>query len=358
MRIHRAVNDSSEAERTNAALGDAVVVGTSLKWEYFTFEQFFAGKVRAVLCFLLGGVGVGVFNVLSLEIAFSCGFVCAQNPSAMTSAELEGEEEKRTATNLWATAREVQRRYHMARGSVKGGVIESFLSLPLQEQFFSCISGHMEAWIDSSAAARPTLGGHGLFSVLTAELNEVEVGRKFMQYRAGMLEEVEEKAEEKQQSELFTHISGAPWAGVPQPVPDLARLPLRRHKSLLDTIAHYSGQERVVPTDTYLPSHAVDALCASGHLTSADEVAMESAAQSLSVDLAQVRERVLHNEHKDIKKAVAKAGTATNKVDVISCFLCCGCVYLLFTLLEFLFSVRVFYFYFPSTGSQGTAQCE
>ena len=36
-RIHRAPGDSArnEAERTNASIGDALVDGTALKWEYF-----------------------------------------------------------------------------------------------------------------------------------------------------------------------------------------------------------------------------------------------------------------------------------------------------------------------------------
>ena len=37
IRVHRAQEDSSqgEAERTNAAVGDAVIDGGSIKWEYF-----------------------------------------------------------------------------------------------------------------------------------------------------------------------------------------------------------------------------------------------------------------------------------------------------------------------------------
>lgn len=36
-RIHRALGDSvqNEAERTNASIGDALLDGTALKWEYF-----------------------------------------------------------------------------------------------------------------------------------------------------------------------------------------------------------------------------------------------------------------------------------------------------------------------------------
>ena len=36
-RIHRAPGDSAqnEAERTNSSIGDALVVGTALKWQYF-----------------------------------------------------------------------------------------------------------------------------------------------------------------------------------------------------------------------------------------------------------------------------------------------------------------------------------
>ena len=38
VRIHRARGDSgqNEAERTNASIGDALVDGGSMKWEYFT----------------------------------------------------------------------------------------------------------------------------------------------------------------------------------------------------------------------------------------------------------------------------------------------------------------------------------
>jgi hypothetical protein len=72
IRVHRAVGDSCEAERLMAALGNAVVDGSSLKWEINTFDQWFSGKVScfsflAVPTWAPPGGSYRIFSVDSLS---------------------------------------------------------------------------------------------------------------------------------------------------------------------------------------------------------------------------------------------------------------------------------------------------
>jgi hypothetical protein len=251
----------------------------------------------------------------------------------MTRADLEREEDARTASNLWATAAEVRNRYHMARGSVKGGVVEAFMSLPAGQQFFSVVADFLEPWLAAPDHARSQLPGHGLFSALATEAGNIQVGRKFMQYSAGadatsvpssasaaLADQVAMDIEQKQaeHQSLFSHHSKQ-WAGVPQPLPDAARLPALRYMSLDDTVKACTAHKlsgAAVLTDQWLPSAAVDRQCvaAGGTLTSSDPGAIHALAESLAVEDWLVRDRVLHEEQKALRKQVAKTDAAIGQV--------------------------------------------
>ena len=128
-RLHRATNDSgqNEAERSNACIGDALVDGGSLKWEYY--EQYH-----------------------DLE---------EDDLKRMSAKELEDLENDRMKKNAWRVAEEVRLSIHGE--PAPNGFLGAIVSENPGEEFFYN-KQYLSKYNNTSKSKRHVIPGHAYFN--------------------------------------------------------------------------------------------------------------------------------------------------------------------------------------------------
>ncbi|XP_062616534.1 uncharacterized protein LOC134278232 [Saccostrea cucullata] len=150
VRIHRASGDSAqnEAERTNSAIGDALVDGATLKWD--------AHKP---------------LDELSDEEI--------QN---LSSSDLEMRKEKALEKNAWDVAEQVCVRIDQAKGPA-GDFLHAYVTDRPDERFF-WNSEYLKKYTEASKSTKVTIPGHGYFKKIHDFLaSHFESGELYMEYR-------------------------------------------------------------------------------------------------------------------------------------------------------------------------------
>jgi hypothetical protein len=157
VRLHRARYDPCEAERTNSALGDAIVTGETIPFEH---HKKFAGLTK-------------------------------QEAAALTGIQVKDLEEKRFEKNCWSTAALVSSLYDGAPGPNKFEQLRSFVT-PKTGLFPPCSVDPMREFFSNPTAPTSTdIPGAGYFNYLQSFIeNHFIFAHKFMEYhRDGCIED-------------------------------------------------------------------------------------------------------------------------------------------------------------------------
>ena len=156
-RIHRAPGDSgqNEAERSNAAIGDALVDGGAMKWQYF-----------------------GPFDDLSME-----------EIENLSITELKKREEECMEKNAWKVSEEIRQVIDDEPGPA-GDFLKCFVTSQREKQFFFNSAYLMKYFSTKSESGRKKIPGNAYFSKINGFMNtHCEIGEMYFEYLKGSCEE-------------------------------------------------------------------------------------------------------------------------------------------------------------------------
>ena len=155
-RIHRAPGDSgqNEAERSNAAIGDALVDGGAMKWQYF-----------------------GPFDHLSME-----------EIENLSITELKKREEC-MEKNAWKVSEEIRQVIDDEPGPA-GDFLKCFVTSKREKQLFFNSAYLMKYFSTKSESGREKIPGNAYFSKINGFMNtHCEIGEMYFEYLKGSCEE-------------------------------------------------------------------------------------------------------------------------------------------------------------------------
>ena len=210
MHIHLATHDTCPAERVNAAIGDAVVDGGSLKCDYFS-----------------------VFEDMSDE-----------EISALSNEQIEELEESAVEKNAWSCCYDIVLRVDGAAGP--HGTMESYVTEKENGSFF--YNGEYLKLYQNRKDIEVTPGYHYFKKIEEFFKSHHERGDNYFEYiKFGCSDTGSENCE-------FCRVSG--WSGLPisqcpRPYPDHSKLLSYQYKAYSDTPTAINGQARLV--DDYQP---------------------------------------------------------------------------------------------------------
>lgn len=200
IRIHRAsgVSAQNEAERTNSAIGDALVDGSTLSWNIFSAFD--------------GPTGEAIKKVTSTEVD-----------------KLKAESLER---NAWAVAEQVKFRIDDAKGP-SGGFLHAYDTEHPDDQVF-WNGTYLKQYCDVSKTGKTQVPGLGYFAkIFTFITSHIETGELYIEYRkhsCGLSGNAEEcNCCCLSQNEQIT--------SVPRPYLDINKLPL------FDTVRNWRMSE-------------------------------------------------------------------------------------------------------------------
>lgn len=257
IRLHRSRGDSgqNEAERTNSAIGDAMVDGGTINWEYYP-----------------------VFHGLTDEEI--------QN---LTVEDHARNEVKRKERNAWRVAEEIAERINGA--PVLGEFIDSQLT-PNEDVSFFFNTVYVKEYQQSSASARPTVPGyHYMKKLETFNEAHVQTGELYLEF-------LRESCASANQGDCCEYCRNTEWHGpvmarIPRPFPDRAN-----EGHYLDVFStpntNDDGTEREI--DDFLPRARVKKLFAAGELKINDHAKLAELAKELSLPISLLEECVKHLE--------------------------------------------------------------
>ena len=188
-RVHRAPGDSgqNEAERSNAAIGDALVDGSALKWNYY-------GP--------LDGLSQDEIENLSL-------------------IDLQKREEDCIEKNAWRVAKEVAQTIHDEPGPA-GDYIKSYVTTQKERQFFFNTPYLQQYASSKSDVKKATVPGNAYFLKIEKFMQEhCEIGEMYLEILKGSCESGEGEKCEYCLSHEFCSSAGIKH--IPRPYPDQQR---------------------------------------------------------------------------------------------------------------------------------------
>ena len=262
VRVHRACGDSgqNEAERTNSAIGDALVTGETLNWEYHTqFE-----------------------NMSKEEI------------EALTLQDYERLEKERMEKNAWRVASELAER--VDGEPAPHGFISCQVTPKDYEQFYSD-QEYMSAYISaSSESAKKKLPGHGYYSMIdNFYKNHCQKGELYIEFLKGSCQKLDEEC-----CKVCLEWSGPATSYVPRPYPDYSKAGYHYMPARNTPIVDQHGKPREI--DDFQPRAQLRKLYCNGEISSSDEVKIHECREKYIVDEVLVRSFILHLEHLDLLK--------------------------------------------------------
>ena len=255
-RCHRSKDDSglNEAERTNSAIGDAVVDGSTIEWEQ---EKRFQGMTSEEI------------DSFSLQ-------------------EYEEYEYARMERNAWSVADEVQKRVDDA--PVFSEYITAYTSQKIDNLFFfneENLASYQKCNSDTSRNNVP--GSAYIKKICTFQKIHSRRGEMFTEYvKQGCLGQLDGTLCDYYSSHFWT---GPAISRIPQPVPDKSNFPhyLPVWKTPLTDL-----QGRPIPVDDYQPRVQIARLYKEGSLNMESNEALKDFASSYAVEEGLVKKAIEH----------------------------------------------------------------
>ncbi|CAG2257868.1 unnamed protein product [Mytilus edulis] len=260
VRIHRASGDSAqnEAERTNSAIGDALVDGATICWEYFK-----------------------PLHGLSQE-----------DQDAMTPSDLDKHKAAMMEKNAWAVAEVVSLRIDDAKGPA--GFIQAYVTEHPEDQFF-WNGNYLKRYHESSKSAKAT---------------HCEVGELYIEYRKYRCEQSHgTKCEYCLRSPVNDLYGPNLVKPVPRPYPDYERLPDLHYLVHSNTPVQIDNVER--EPDDFQPRANIKKLFALGELSTSNHASVSQFSKKYVLPDDLVMKYVLHLE--TLKADKEKRSIATQK---------------------------------------------
>lgn len=272
VRVHRARGDSgqNEAERTNASIGDALVTGETLQWEY---HKRFEGMSREEI------------NALSLH-------------------EYEVLEEQRMKKNAWRAAADLA---EQVDGEPAPNGFISCRVTPNESEQFLWDRDHLEKYISAkSETSKLTLPGSGYYSQLERFCQlHFQRGELYIEYVKGSCEKNGELCD-------FCREWNGPWTGcVPRPYPDYAHTSFHYLMARETPTQDDAGNDR--PVDDFQPRAQLKALYKENSISSSDEEKVKAFLAKYVVPENLVRNYILHLEHLNLMKEKRQREEKANK---------------------------------------------
>ena len=261
-RVHRATGDSAqnESERTNACIGEALVDGGPLHWNYFDVQECYG----------------------------------REELDAMTKEELESKEEECTQKNAWNVCRNVSERIHMEPGPAG----DLMFSMVEEEQLFFYNSQELSTFLKTAKSQRYGLPGYHYFSKIETFIDEhSERGELFLEYRLGACTKDGDYAMCQFCKDKIANVV----AKSPRPYPDHQMLDRYKYLELQDTPL----DER--ETDDFAPRVNLKCCFNTGNISSTDERAVEQFCTKYIVDQTYVLSYLKHLEMLELKRQKRQA---------------------------------------------------
>jgi len=271
-RVHRATDDSgqNEAERSNACIGDAMVDGGSLEWEYY--KQY-------------DGLDEEELKNKSKE-------------------ELEELEEKRMMSNAWRVAEDV--RLRIDGEPAPKGFIHAIVSEQPGESFFYN-KEYLSKYCAIAKSNQHEIPGHAYFSSVEDFFDShYDRGELYMEYLKGDC---------RRKGELCGTCKENGWLGqesvkrTPRPYPDTSKHPSYHYLSIADTPVHDREP------DDFQPRAQIRKLFVEGRIKCGDNEIIEQFAEKYIVKAEIVKEYLEHLTNIEIRKNVRKEETKRAKQD-------------------------------------------
>ncbi len=240
-RVHRAPHDSgqNEAERSNAAIGEALVTGQTIKWNYFHATD---------------GLNTEQIDLLSVE-------------------EMKKLEEDAVERNAWRITHDIVTRIDGEPGPA-GDCMKALVTSKVTNQFFFNTK-YLHAYTSAnSAKLKSQVPGHNYFSKLDdVSIISMSSGEMYQEYRAD-------------ESLLCT----------PRPFPDISKSPELHYLPPDKTpFVNSEGMER--QPDDYHPRAQLKKLHKENRISSDDSDAVKRFSQSYVVDENEVLDYLHHLQH-------------------------------------------------------------
>ena len=219
IRVHRSRGDSgqNEAERTNSAIGDAVVDGATIEWEHY--ERF--------------------DGLQDNEIA------------AMSLQDYEIHEAQRMEKNAWRVANQLAERIDGA--PVLSEFIHGCVSEKTEDSFFFN-EDYLSKYMSATKNVRSHLPGSAYFNKISDFMDtHVQSGELYSEFLRDSCQ--------KTDGSLCQYCSENRWVGpvmtrIPRPIPDYSKLTDYSYKSVRDTsVLDSDGKER--KPDDWQPRHNI-----------------------------------------------------------------------------------------------------
>ena len=255
VRCHRSRDDSGqgEAERTNSAIGDAVVDGATIEWER---EELFHGMTDEQI-------------------------------QAMTIDEFHEYDKQGMERNAWLVAQEVTERIDDAKAP--SGYITAYLSKPTHMLF-------SESVFAPQASMKPNQPGYHYHQKITNFISmHYKTGELFTEYLKGSC------ADQNGQLCDYCHehkFVGPVASRIPQPMPD--RENPGHYMDVFDTPSMNGDSSR--QADDYLPRAQIKIRFREGVLSASNEEAIRAFSREFAVKVEFVQIYVNHLHHLQCKE--------------------------------------------------------
>ena len=263
IRCHRSRGDSGqgEAERTNSAIGDALVEGATINWEHTKrFEGMSEDEIQS-----------------------------------MSLKEYECYEEMRMQSNAWYVSKIIQERIQDA--PVLNEYISSFVSDKPNEMFFPNQDLLHESSQKSSESAKDEVPGANYFKkILDFWKNHYKSGQLFMEFiKGGCLDVI---------GELCWHCKSSDWIGarcsrISQPMPDLEN-PMHYLDVFATPLVDTEGKAR--KPDDFQPRVCITKAFKEGEISLENRQAIQTFALALACEEKHVVNCIQHIKDMEIRK--------------------------------------------------------
>ncbi|XP_070580686.1 uncharacterized protein [Ptychodera flava] len=269
-RLHRAPGDSgqNEAERSNAAIGEALVDGSALKWDYHKPSD---------------GLTEDELNRLTVE----------------QTKELEKSCKER---NAWQVAKDVQLRIDDEPGPA-GDYMKAFVTVKKDDQFFYNAVNLASYVTTHSQSKKLQVPGHAYFQKIESFIqSHFHVGEMYLEYLKGSCQQTLgtlcEYCKESNIDPVMTR--------VPSPMPDSQRLPEFHYLNVESTpLKNKDGSEREI--DDFHPRVQLKRLFASGEISTERNDVITSFANKYIVKEDLVRKYLEHLQYLKTMREKRKA---------------------------------------------------
>lgn len=260
-RVHRSRGDSShnESERTNACIGEALVDGGAIKWEYFK---------------PLDGI-------------------TEEDIEAMGIDEIAKEEDECMERNAWKVADEVVERVHMEPGPAGDLMLGMLTEKPPNHFFYN--TAELQIYHKSGKEKRKCLPGYNYFKKIEKFMDEhIERGELYLEYLMG-------GCTKDNDYPLCNYCeTRCPPCKLrkksPKPYPDYSKIPNLKYLPLEST----PTEDRTI--DDYLPRANLKKMFIAQTISSTDERSIRAFVEKFVVEEEFVVKYLKHLELLDLKK--------------------------------------------------------